>query len=135
MADKSNGNGNGNGFEKTPWQSKKFWIFFIATITWKLLLGAMVILWVPNLLPTVIMMTVVITAGFVEAYAIGGQAGIDRYVRVAQINAGMLGKRPGAIDGESSGGLGKVIEAIKPGNEPEEGEEFEDIVGEDEETS
>jgi hypothetical protein len=73
-----------------PLESKKFLAYLISEITWKLVLViALVVLredfkdvgvWAWGFL-----MTIVITAGFTEIGYIGGQAWLDRYVKVAEI--------------------------------------------------
>jgi len=85
-------------FEKSPLSSKKFLVFLISEITWKAVIIMMILLSDIGLMETVIMMAVIITAGFVEAVALGGQAIVDRYVRVARITSGLLGKATGNED-------------------------------------
>jgi len=76
--------------EKRPLQSKKFVAFLISEVTWKIIIlvcilnlieadgsGGVLLHW--------IMLTAVIIAGFIEAGFIGGQAWLDKYVRIAQI--------------------------------------------------
>jgi len=102
-------------FERSPLGSKKFIAYLIAEGTWKLILlatlwGAKDVLLVRDDLsgsnPWMwwFMFTVVLVAGFIEAGFIGGQAWLDKYVRVAQIAAGrMPGKSPPA-EGEPGEG-------------------------------
>jgi hypothetical protein len=79
--------------EKRPLQSKKFVAFLISEVTWKIIIlvcilnlieadgdGGVLLHW--------IMLTAVIIAGFIEAGFIGGQAWLDRYVRIAKITVG-----------------------------------------------
>lgn len=122
MAAESNGNGvgNGNGFEKTPFQSKKFLVYLISSVTWKVIIVMMLFVYEMALLPAIIIMTAMIVCGFIEAYAIGGQAAIDRYVRVAQIQAGMMG---GA--GELKDKVTDLIPSIGDESEDEESSEDE----------
>ena len=88
--------------EKSPLGSKKFIAYLLAEGTWKLIL--LVTLWSAKdvlLARTDIdsggvglwwfLFTVVVVAGFIEAGFIGGQAWLDKYVRVAQIAAGANG--------------------------------------------
>lgn len=73
-----------------PLSSKKFIAFLIGELTWKIVLVvALVVLredfkdmgaWVWGFL-----IAVVVTAGFAEVGYIGGQAWLDKYVRVAEI--------------------------------------------------
>lgn len=73
-----------------PLQSKKFVAFIIAEISWKIVLVAALYVFRKEL-STVgmgawwFMLSIVVTAGFVEIGYIGGQAWLDRYVRVAEI--------------------------------------------------
>jgi len=83
---------NSDIFEKNPLSSKKFLVFLISEISWKAILILMIVMFELGLLPTILMMSVIIIAGFVEAVALGGQAIVDRYVRVARITAGLLTK-------------------------------------------
>ena len=76
--------------EKSPLQSKKFLAFLLSEVTWKIIIlvcilnlieadgsGGVLLHW--------IMLTAVIIAGFIEAGFIGGQAWLDKYVRLAKI--------------------------------------------------
>lgn len=82
--------------EKTPLASKKFIAYLVAEATWKLLLamgiaGAMQTLSQGHSVPVWffwVLLCITIIAGFVEAGFIGGQAWLDKYVRVAKITAG-----------------------------------------------
>lgn len=77
--------------EKKPLESKKFVAFLVSEVTWKVVLGCL--LWVGlkeakiDLFLGTIALTVVIVAGAIEALYIGGQAGLDKYTRIAQIAA------------------------------------------------
>jgi hypothetical protein len=71
--------------DKTPLSSKKFVAFLIAEASWKVLIGGVLYLcseqlglWMP------VILTMVLVSGFMEAAYIGGQAILDKYVRVAQ---------------------------------------------------
>lgn len=72
-----------------PMDSKKFVAFIVAEVTWKVLVGLIVVLaykdhrleW--NALLSVL--AVVMVAGFVEVGYIIGQASLDKYTKVAEI--------------------------------------------------
>lgn len=74
--------------------SKKFLAFLVAEATWKLLIG-LLLMKGPEMPLTAwwISLAMVITAGCLELGYIGGQAWLDRYVRLAEIGAD-------AVDGE-----------------------------------
>lgn len=82
--------------EKTPLSSKKFIAYLIAEGTWKLLLalgigGSIYAVSQGHTIPVWffwVLLCITIVAGFVEAGFIGGQAWLDKYVRVAKITAG-----------------------------------------------
>lgn len=82
-----NGNGDKGWLEKAPLSSKKFLAYLLAEMTWKVILFAMVMKWADGV-EMALMLAVVLVAGFVEVCMIGGQAALDKYVRVAQIAAG-----------------------------------------------
>ncbi len=74
--------------EKSPLASKKFLAYLLAELTWKALLGLMLIVFREEVTDVGVwawwvMLTIVIVAGFVEVGFIGGQAWLDKYVRVA----------------------------------------------------
>jgi len=79
----------GNGTEKTPLQSKKFVAYLVAEGTWKIILFSVLFLGIKegaiDVYIGAVAMAVVIIAGAIEALYIGGQAGLDRYTRIAQI--------------------------------------------------
>ena len=90
--------------EKSPLKSRKFIAYLLAELTWKIILLATLWLTKDVLLARTdidgagvgmwwFMWTVVLVAGFVEVGFIGGQAWLDKYVRVASITAN--GKTPG----------------------------------------
>ena len=89
--------------EKSPLSSKKFIAYLLAEASWKIILlatlwsGKDVLLARDDIQSTPwmwwFMFTIVIVAGFIEVGFIGGQAWLDKYVRVAKITAGT---RPGA---------------------------------------
>lgn len=79
-----NGNGNGNG---ALLQSRKFVAYLIAELTWKILAG-LVLFWGKDTMPNqvfIIMLGIVLVAGFVETIYIGNQAALDKFTRVADI--------------------------------------------------
>jgi hypothetical protein len=72
-----------------PLQSRKFVAYLTAEITWKGL-AALVLFWGKDSIPTqvwLILLAIIVVAGFVEVAYISGQAGLDRYTQVAQIAA------------------------------------------------
>jgi len=79
---------------KGPLQSKKFVAFLVGETTWKIALIVLLVLGMKeakiDIFVGSIAMAIVIIAGALEALYIGGQAGLDRYTRIAQIavNAG-----------------------------------------------
>jgi len=78
--------------EKSPLQSKKFVAFLIGEVTWKVILGLVLILGMKDasidMMIGGICLAIVIIAGAMEALYIGGQAGLDKYTRIAQIAVG-----------------------------------------------
>lgn len=78
------------GFSRErPLQSKKFIAFLISEIAWKIALTTVLVLGMKNSTIDMIVgslaMGIVLVAGFIEALYIGGQAALDRYIRVADI--------------------------------------------------
>ncbi len=76
-----------------PLESKKFLAYLVAEFTWKgVIIGFLSAS--ENQFESVgrwawlFMLSIVVTAGFVEVGYIGGQAWLDRYVRVAEIMRG-----------------------------------------------
>ena len=93
-------------FEKTPFNSKKFVFVMVSETGWKLVLFTMLFTIASDLstLAWGLMMGVIIVSGFVQVGYLFGQAGIDKFVRIAKINAG-LGmstplKIPASLKGE-----------------------------------
>lgn len=90
-------------YEKSHLQSKKFVAFLIAEIGWKITLVAALLVWKDNLTALGsgawgLLLAIVVTAGFVEAGFILGQAALDKYTRVAEIAAGVAkGTLPGTV--------------------------------------
>lgn len=85
--------------EKTPLASKKFIAYLVAEITWKIVLAAALFTFKEQLSDASVwgwwfMITTVIVAGFVEVGFIGGQAWLDKYVRVAEITTSKSGGPP-----------------------------------------
>jgi hypothetical protein len=78
--------------DKLPLQSKKFIAFLISETTWKLIILICVWKLIQHSEEAVglhsIMMAAVVIAGFIEAGYIGGQAWLDRYVRVTELTTG-----------------------------------------------
>ena len=74
-----------------PLKSRKFVAFLIAEMTWKLLLGVLLVLEMKEgtirPITGALGIAVIVVAGFMEALYIGGQAALDRYTNVAQIAA------------------------------------------------
>ena len=110
-----------NGHEKSPLQSKKFVAFLVSTLTMKLLFGV-VIAWAWNLdelgmRPFILLMTLVIVDGFVTVGFILGQAGLDKFVRLAHIaaEAAKHGGGPGAVSQIVAKGTKGLIK--RPGSE------------------
>jgi len=76
--------------KRLPTESKKFLAYIISEITWKVILLVALLTFHDEFadvgaMAWWFMMSVVVTAGFVEIGYIGGQAWLDRYVRVAEI--------------------------------------------------
>ena len=72
-----------------PMQSKKFIAYILAETTWKILAG-LVLFWGRDSMQGntfVVLLGIVVIAGFVEAFYIGGQSAVDRYTQLAQIAA------------------------------------------------
>lgn len=85
---------------ENPLQSRKFVAYLVAEITWKIL-AILVLFWGRDSIPQqvwVILMSVIIVAGFIEAVYIGGQAALDKYIQVAKIASlngkALIGKTP-----------------------------------------
>jgi hypothetical protein len=75
---------------RLPLASKKFLAFLIGEITWKLVLVATLYFLRQDFKEMGVwawwfMMSVVVTAGFLEIGYIGGQAWLDRYVHMAEV--------------------------------------------------
>lgn len=77
--------------ERSPGQSKKFIAFVIAEVTWKAALLVLLVMGIHagtvDIFLGSIALALIVVAGFVEALYIGGQASLDKYVRVAEIAA------------------------------------------------
>jgi hypothetical protein len=89
---------------KLPLQSKKFVAFLISEITWKVIVFVCVWNLVGDDTPLTglhsIIMASVVIAGFIEAGYIGGQAWLDKYVRVAEITTKGSSDDPNTRTGE-----------------------------------
>lgn len=81
---------NEHGFEKKAFSSKKFIAYMVAEIGWKAIIIIFILTAEISLYSATLMMGVVIISGFVQVGYILGQAGIDKYIRVAQINSQMI---------------------------------------------
>lgn len=89
--------------ERSPLASKKFIAYLISEITWKVIIALTLFLGKDVMLAREdlngasflwwFLFGIVLVAGFIEAGYIGGQAWLDKYVRVAKIASG---NRPGA---------------------------------------
>ena len=71
--------------EKPFWKSKKFIAYMTAEVGWKAVLFAMIYLREVSFQEAPAMLTIILVSGFVQVTFIGGQAALDKYVRVAQI--------------------------------------------------
>lgn len=83
------GSGGEDGFEKTPLKSKKFMAYLLADLGWKLLLAGMLFMYGDSLsmLEWGLMMGVILVSGFVQVGMLLGQASLDKFIRIAQINS------------------------------------------------
>jgi hypothetical protein len=92
--------------DKLPLQSKKFIAFLISETTWKAIILVCVWKLIQQSEEAVglhsIMMAAVIIAGFIEAGYIGGQAWLDKYVRVAELTTGN-GNRTRSVPADHDG--------------------------------
>lgn len=89
--------------ERAWWQSKKFFAFLMAQAGFFFLMGAMIYAQeMDKLGENVSFMVLAVTSGFLAVGYIGGQAMVDRYVRVAALT---MGRDPSVLDPntESSG--------------------------------
>jgi len=80
---------------KSPMNSKKFIAYLVAELAWKIIIVTL-ILSRDKLGDNIIMLTVVLVAGFIEVLYVGGQAALDRYIHLAKI-ASVSGKSPRQI--------------------------------------
>lgn len=76
-----------------PLESKKFLAYLISELTWKVTLIVALVVFRDDFSDVGawawwFLMSIVVTAGFVEIGYIGGQAWLDRYVKVAEIARG-----------------------------------------------
>ena len=73
--------------EEPPFKSKKFIAYLVAEMSWKIL-AVLVLFWGKDSIPTqvfIILLAIIVVAGFIESGYILGQASLDKYIRVAQI--------------------------------------------------
>lgn len=89
--------------EKMPMDSKKFIAYLIASLTWKAIIIIGLALSYHNASLFGVwgwwfMLTVAVLAAFIEVVYIGKQADLDRFVRVAEITAGQVGKNLPHVD-------------------------------------
>jgi hypothetical protein len=75
--------------EKPFWKSKKFIAYMTAEIGWKAALFMMIYLHASSFQEATAMLTIIFVSGFVQVTFIGGQAALDKYVRVAQVMHGV----------------------------------------------
>ena len=79
--------------EKSPLRSKKFVAFLVAELAWKLVLVVGLVTLRSELSEAGwgwgFLLAVVVVSGFVEIGYLGGQAWLDRYVRVAALASGI----------------------------------------------
>jgi len=90
-----------------PLQSKKFVAFLVSDLTLKVL-AVLILAWAWNLDEVstrvfFLLLAVIVVTGFLAVGYILGQAGLDRYVRLAQIAV------QGAANGKTNGSLNKVL--------------------------
>lgn len=75
--------------EKAWWQSKKFFAFLVCELGFFVLMGAMIYEQeMARIGENMAFMILAVTAGILSSFYIGGQALVDRYVRVAMITMG-----------------------------------------------
>jgi len=88
---------------KPPMQSKKFVAFLVSEVTWKVIVGLILVLGMKNasvdLMVGSIILACVLIAGFVEVTYIGKQSDLDKYTRLAMMGiketaSGLRGKEP-----------------------------------------
>jgi hypothetical protein len=73
--------------ESSPMQSKKFVAYLVAELTWKILAG-LVLFWGKDSIPQsvfVVLLAIILVAGFVETGYILGQVSIDKFIQLAAI--------------------------------------------------
>jgi len=85
-------NGDNTLPDKPVLQSRKFIAFLVGEATWKIILVVLLIMGIKassiDMFLGTIALAIVVVAGAMEALYIGGQAGIDKYTRIAEIAAG-----------------------------------------------
>lgn len=112
--------GNIEPFEKKPTQSKKFVAYLIAEFTWKIVIGMFLVLYAADLgvMATILGVSLILIAGFVEAGFILGQAALDRFTRMAQITAGQISAVAGKAE-EVGEGLVEKAKDVFDGDDEE----------------
>lgn len=81
----------GEEFEKSPLKSKKFVAYLIADIGWFILCVMMLVIFAPGMsvLVWALLLGTFTIRGFIQTGFILGQASLDKFTRIAQINASM----------------------------------------------
>ena len=79
-----------NNYEKGPLSSKKFIAYLVSELSWKLIILVALLVFKDQLSEANFwawwfMLVTVLVAGFGSALYIGGQAALDKYVRVATL--------------------------------------------------
>lgn len=108
--------------EKSPTQSKKFWAYLLAELTWKPVLIVMILVMPSSLGTTTLIMTVILSTFFLEVGTILGQVWLDKYIRLAQIASAPLQKAAN----KASTTFGNVVEML-PSRGDDDGNTSEDF--------
>ena len=77
-----------SAFEKTPLKSKKFVAFAIMEVTWKIILVMIILLSGLDFWSTIVIAAIITAVMAIELYYLGGQAALDKAVRLAEVNTG-----------------------------------------------
>lgn len=96
--------------QESPMTSRKFLAYLIAEITWKAII-VLLILSKDKLGDNLILLTIVLIAGFIEVSYVLGQAYVDRYMKIAD----------NAFDK-----VGNAVEAVMPGGSDKDSEAHKD---------
>lgn len=113
----SNGNSQDpTQFDKLPLKSKKFLAYLIADIGWKVLMFYVIWEYQTKIehYAFMVLVTMIVTSGFIQIGYILGQAALDKYTHVAV----------SALDKDKSPTPPSSQKKAKPLGEPEEGEDF-----------